>query len=164
MARSLTLATISLGFTAFAAQADIGGVGAPYQAQPQQAEASQQAAAQTAAPAVAQPATQAKPLIRINFTQNYLNYERAVVQGVAAAEQAKPGIVYEVVSYLPPIGDDRAKAERMSEAAQQNLQGVVQSIRAQGVPDSRIRVTAVTYPKEEGKTSPDYNQIAIFVK
>lgn len=163
MARRLVLATISLGLTAFSAQADIGGVGAPYQAKPPQAEASQQAAAQTAAPA-AQAMTQPKPLIRINFTQNYLNYERAIMQGVTAAEQAKPGIVYQVVSYVPPVGDDRAKAERMSEAARENLQGVVQAIRAQGVPDSRILVTAVTYPKEEGKITPDYNQIAIFVK
>jgi hypothetical protein len=151
MARLLILVVIGI-FASFTAQADIGAVGNPNDPKP-----ATQAAVAASEPAETKPQAEPKPLVEITFDQNYVNYITTLNQGVAAAEKAKPGVVYNVVSYLPaPVESERQNA-RMNERAENNLRAVVSSLRQKGVPVSRIHVSM-----KPG--SANYDTVKVFVE
>lgn len=159
--RAVLFTTVSLfSFYSTDGYAGIGAVGNPHQGAPKQADA-------PASEASAQPAVQEeKPLLEIKFDQNYVKYERALTQGIQAAEQAKPGVLYDIISYAPVIdSNEPSKNSRIMDKAKENVLGVVRQIRAMGVPDSRMRITVMPYAKtDDGSAAPDFNKVLIFVK
>lgn len=170
MLRVFAISVVGLGMVAVSvARADIGAVGAPYLGPPSEGQV--MAPASDAAPqgqsqeSSAADSQEDLPLLEIAFSQNRVYYERALATGVSAAERAKPGVIYEVVSYMPTSGGSPSQNQRMNEEARDNLRGVLEALRAQGVPDSRIRMTAAPYKQSGGdEPTPDYNTIAIFVR
>jgi len=138
MIRILVLVCVGILSAMGAAKADIGAVGNPYQKTAKPAATA--SAAPTSAPAAAPAQQENKPLVEINFDKNYVDYASTLSQGVRAAEKAKPGVVYTVVSYLPATSPSSLQNKRMNERAETNLRAVVETMKQNGVPPSRIRV------------------------
>jgi hypothetical protein len=157
MARILILALIGI-VAAAAAQAEIGAVGNPYNLPPptdsKPVDAAKPAAAVTSD---AKAKEEQKPLLEVTFDKNYVNYSDALNQGVAAAEKAKPNVVYNVKSYLPAESPSSLQNKRMSERAMNNLDAVVDSLRRDGVPAERIHVST-----EQG--TGDSDSVKLFVQ
>lgn len=103
-----------------------------------------------------------EPLLEVNFTRPTVYFDRALAKGVEAAEAAKPGVVYEVTSYMPAAGATRQQNERMNQQAVDEVQSVVSGLRAQGVQESRIRV--VTHIYKAGEKPPENHKVSVFVK
>ncbi len=106
--------------------------------------------------------------MEINFSKGRVYYERALGQGVVAAERTKPDVVYNVVSHTPPEGADEAENARMKETAQRNLNSVLMQLRRRGIPEDRIRVTNEPnnpdMPDGPVEDISKYSKISIFVK
>lgn len=178
----LTVLTASC-FALSPAYAEIGGVGSPYDPVPMPARsadtqppapsrwdtapAEPAQTAESAAPLqpasadMAKPKEETPPLLEINFNRPTIYFDRALAKGVEAAEMAKPGVVYEVVSYMP-AGASRQQNERMNQQASGELQSVISQLRAQGVQESRIVVTTHVYGENE--RPPENHRVSIFVK
>lgn len=118
--------------------------------------------ASAAAQAGGHDAEKQEPMLEVNFSQNHVYFERALATGVKAAESVKPGVVYEVVSYVPAEGGTRSQNERMNARAAEQVQAVVANLRAQGVQESRIRVSTHAYAPDE--QLPEHHRVSIFVK
>lgn len=153
------------------AYAGIGEVGPP---KTQKAASDQADKAVSPPPAVeAKPVTdvltasepEKKPLIEIDFSSKRTYLDRAVSEGTRASEAAKPGVVYEVISYVPSTTGDtsRSQNERINQQNQSNVNAVVDRLRAQGIPASRINVMTKPYP--QGKEADLASQkVSVFVK
>jgi len=87
-------------------------------------------------------------LLIIRFNQKHVYFDKALATAVQSVEKAKPGSVYNVVSYTPPSIQD----------AQANLQAVTQQMQALGIPGSRIESSS--QPSDEVKSQ----EIRIFVE
>ena len=155
MTRMMVLAFASF-FSVSEAYADIGAVGNPNLPKPAEKPVAAATATAEAAPAETKPAERVA-LVEINFDRNYVNYEGALNQSVRAAEKAKPGVVYNVVSYTPAPSDSERQNARMNERAEQNLRAVVNSLKQKGVPTTRIRVMM-----QPG--SGNYDTVKLFVE
>lgn len=105
----------------------------------------------TVAPAPVAPAAMAAPtpaadtqsvaLLTIRFNQPHVYYESALTSAVQQAEQAHPGIIYEVLSTVPDLSvlpaDQKTKLESR---AKDNLRNIVVKMQQLGIPASRIRI------------------------
>jgi hypothetical protein len=179
MARIVILIVVGI-FGASAAWAEIGEVGNPYQPKPAKQEAapavmSSEGQKAGDASAAAKPETQKtgkpennkieasapqeepKPLVEIAFDRNFVNYTGVLNQGVSAAEKAKPGVTYNVVSYLPAASSSDLQNRRMNERAETNLRAVVGALRQQGIPASRVKVAVKPGTGE-------YDAVKVFVE
>jgi hypothetical protein len=98
-----------------------------------------------AAPVITAPSAQAQmlgynttsgPLVIIRFNQRHVQFEQALYNALSRALQAKPSVMFDIVSYTP-----MGASARGQQSAQQNLARVVNSMRQMGVPAERISVT-----------------------
>ncbi len=86
-----------------------------------------------------------KPLLVIRFNQPHVYFQKPLSIAVTRAEQAKPGVVYDVVSYTSP-----------NAAVSGNLDVVLGTMISMGVP--RARIKAMTQASGSGE------EIHIFVR
>ncbi len=120
-------------------------------AEPAPAIAPVAAPAPTLAPApVLAPAPAAdKPLVVIRFGQsNKIAYKQQLKDAIAKAEATKPGLTYDVVSYVPTIGDVK-KDQREANTAIRNQQGITGEMLKMGIPAQRITVRSVYVPVDQ---------------
>jgi hypothetical protein len=81
------------------------------------------------APPKADPRT---PLLTIGYATPNPHYEEVLHYAVRTAESRAPGLQYDVIAMLPAGGD--------AAQAQDNAVGVMRTILAQGVPQSRVHL------------------------
>lgn len=100
------------------------------------------AAAPAPAPAASGPAA---ALLTIRFNQPHVYYDDALANAVKLAENAKPGVVYDVLSTVPDLSSLPAdQQDKLSARAKDNLRNVVMKMQQQGVPAERIRIADQT--------------------
>jgi len=93
------------------------------------------------APIAASSADLGSPLLVIRFNQNHVYYDDALNKIVAAAEKAKTGVTYSVVSKLPDIASlSAAQQDQIKTRSTENLKDVVMLMQQQGVPSNRVRI------------------------
>ena len=80
----------------------------------------------------AQQADPRTPLLTIGYATPNPNYEEVLRYAVRTAESRAHGLQYEVIAMLPAGGD--------AAQAQDNAVGIMRSILAQGVPQSRVHL------------------------
>lgn len=108
--------------------------------------------AQAPEPAAPAPAAAPAPiasntvaLLTIRFNQPHVYYEDALTQAVKSAEQAKPGVMYEVLSTIPDLSSlTQDQQDKLSARAKDNLHNVVVKMQQQGVSPDRIRIADQT--------------------
>ncbi len=71
-----------------------------------------------------------KPLLIIRFNQARVPFDNALSKAIGAAERAKPDMQYEVISYIPELGNPVT--------SRANLQAVVGGMQMHGADISRI--------------------------
>ena len=110
------------------------------------------------APQAAAPALhQTTPLMVIRFNQQKVYYDRTLYTAISKAVEAKPTVMFDLVSVVPESGDAGRDA-RWAQNAETNLGRVVASMNQMGVPQSRIGVTRRNVPGASG------SEVQIFVR
>ena len=94
------------------------------------------------APSVAAPAlNQTMPLMVIRFNQQVVvYYDRTLYTAISKAVEAKPTVMFDLVSVVPESGDAGRDA-RLAQTAENNLGKIVNSMNQMGVPQSRLTIT-----------------------
>ncbi|MDE3015330.1 MAG: hypothetical protein KGI29_00195 [Pseudomonadota bacterium] len=82
------------------------------------------------------------PLLVIRFN-HFVYFERALKEAVDSTQQVKPGASYRLVNSIP-AGNNPSQTQRLSQQAPANLQAVTDQMKADGVPESKIRVETVS--------------------
>jgi hypothetical protein len=100
---------------------------------------------------------QADPLVIIRFNQPRVYYEKQLYGAVTKAVAAKPGVMFDLVSYVP-TGADVKRNTGWQATARQNVQAVMNSLERMGVPASRISYRAVPL-RDAG-----YDEVHLFVR
>lgn len=114
--------------------------------------------------AVAAPATHAqefspetKPLVLIRFNQPHVYYDRQLYMAISRAVEVKPGVMFDLVSFVPTVADpERSKQWRALAAA--HVKKVVASLGQMGVPASRITYSA------QSQAGLRYDEIHLFAR
>jgi hypothetical protein len=99
----------------------------------------------------------ADALVIIRFNQPRVYYEKPLYGAVTKAVAAKPGVMFDLVSYVPLVADPKHNAGWQA-TSRQNAQAVMDSLRRMGVPASRISYRAV--PVRDAT----YDEVHLFVR
>jgi hypothetical protein len=142
-----------------AAQAFIGGVGS---GEPSNTATDKNS--KTPEPAENQARTGQEPMMKIDYNRNRVYFARDLSKNVDTAEKENPNTVYGVVAYYPSYirGSSRQQRQRLQQEANEQVAEIRRSLREQGIPDSRVRVSVKPYPRARGQETPDYNRVEIF--
>lgn len=106
---------------------------------------SEPAPAPVVAAAPAPVAANAIALLTIRFNQPHVYYEDSLTQAVQAAEKARPGVQYDVLSTVPDLTSlPLDQQEKLAARAKDNLRNVVTRMQAVGVSADRIRIAEQT--------------------
>ena len=103
------------------------------------------------------PRLEGTPLVVIRFNQPNVYYERPLYTAVSRAVSVKPGVMFDVVSYVPQTGN-REMDIQMLRMADAHVKQVTDSFRGMGVPGGRITVAT------EPTRGIDYDELHIFVR
>lgn len=98
-----------------------------------------------------------KALVVVRFNQPRVYYDQALYQAIAQAVEAKPGVMFDVISYAPETGNETENA-RWQEVAGAHTRTVVSSMNQMGVPSSRINVTG------QRQAGLQYDETHVFVR
>lgn len=80
------------------------------------------------------------PLLVLRFNQERIYYQQPLYTAISRAVQAKPGVMFNIITLIPQTGDARDN-QQSTVAAQTNTNMVVRDMVKMGVPQSRIRVS-----------------------
>lgn len=84
-------------------------------------------------------------LLTVRFNQPHVYYDDALAKSVQAAERAKSGVIYEVLSTVPDLSTlPPDQQQKLSGRAKDNLRNVVVKMQQQGVNAERIRIAEQT--------------------
>jgi hypothetical protein len=84
-------------------------------------------------------------LLTVRFNQPHVYYDDALTKSVQAAERAKSGVIYEVLSTVPDLSTlPPEQQQKLSGRAKDNLRNVVVKMQQQGVTAERIRIAEQT--------------------
>lgn len=97
------------------------------------------------------------PLMVVRFNQDRIYYQQPLYNAVANALQAKPSVMFSIISLVPQTGDKYAD-EKLDADARRSTALFVNDMRKMGVPESRIRVD---YQQAPNVTS---NEVHLFVE
>lgn len=101
--------------------------------------------------------TLGSPVMVVRFNQGHVYYDDALIKVVNAAEKARPGASYSVVSRLPDLSTLTADQQaNIATRSSENLRDVVAIIQQQGVAASRIKIANQKAPVKS-------QEIAVFV-
>ncbi len=84
-------------------------------------------------------------LLTIRYATAAPDYAASLREAVRLAEARRPGTVYDVVAVVP-VSQDPALVDRNLAQTRADAAGVMRSMMALGIPDSRIRLGARTDP------------------
>lgn len=88
-----------------------------------------------------------KPVLVVRFNQSHVYFDQAVANVVKAVESSKPGLQYDVVSYLPDLSKLSPEQQaNVNTRAGDNMKDVVAQVQQNGVAASRIHVGTATEP------------------
>ncbi len=105
----------------------------------------------------AQAHAQQIPLMIVRFNQKNVHFERQLYNAVARANQVKPDVRFDLVSFVPVLSSQGASQAAFSKASI-NQQKVAQSLAKMGVPRPRINLITQTQPGIQ------FDEVHIFVK
>lgn len=97
---------------------------------------------------------QSAPFIVIRFNQQRMYYEQPLYNAVAKAVSLKPEVMFDVVGVAPRSGNASVDGQ-WQQRSRANVQEVVNTLNALGVPSSRLNVT---YTQQEG---PRFDEVHI---
>lgn len=97
---------------------------------------------------------QSAPFIVIRFNQQRMYYEQPLYNAVAKAVSLKPEVMFDVVGVAPRSGDAAVDGQ-WQQRSRANVQEVVNTLNALGVPSSRLHVS---YTQQEG---PRFDEVHI---
>lgn len=97
------------------------------------------------------------PLMVVRFNQDRVYYQQPLYNAVSNALQAKPGVMFNIISLVPDTGDARANS-KLKESAERSTGQLVGDMRKMGIPDSRMRVSYQSTP------SVSSNEVHLFVE
>lgn len=80
------------------------------------------------------------PLLVLRFNQERIYYQQPLYTAISRAVQAKPGVMFNIITLIPQTGDARDN-QQSTVAAQTNTNMVVGDMVKMGVPQNRIRVS-----------------------
>lgn len=80
------------------------------------------------------------PLLVLRFNQERIYYQQPLYTAISRAVQAKPGVMFNIITLIPQTGDARDN-QQSTVAAQTNTNMVVRDMVKMGVPQNRIRVS-----------------------
>lgn len=83
------------------------------------------------------------PLMVVRFNQERIYYQQPLYTAISRAVDAKPGVVFNIITVIPQTGSERDQ-QKSTVAAQTNTNTVVQDMVKMGVPQNRIRVSYQT--------------------
>ena len=98
-----------------------------------------------------------KPLVLIRFNQRSVYYDRQLYMAVSRAVEVKPGVMFEVVSFVPNSGDAKRDSEWKKTSAAHAKQ-VIDSLNQMGVPASRISYNV------QNQQGLRFDEVHIFVR
>lgn len=98
-----------------------------------------------------------KPLVLIRFNQRNVYYDRQLYMAVSRAVEVKPGVMFEVVSFVPNSGDAKRDSEWKKTSAAHAKQ-VITSLNQMGVPASRISYNV------QNQQGLRFDEVHIFVR
>ena len=84
--------------------------------------------------------TNEKPLMVIRFNQPHLRFEKQLYTVVSQALQAKPSVMFDIVS-VAPRAQDSSDQDRYNQMTAQNTHRVLATLTDIGLPQSRISLT-----------------------
>lgn len=94
-----------------------------------------------ALPSVAAAQTYADtPLMVVRFNQDRVYYQQSLYSAVSRAVQAKPSVMFNIITLIPQTGDSSFD-KKSTVAAQTNTNALVRDMVQMGVPQNRIRVS-----------------------
>lgn len=97
------------------------------------------------------------PLMVVRFNQDRVYYQQPLYGALSRALQAKPGVVFNIISLVPETGTKRADKKLMEDA--RKTTGVfVNDMVKMGIPQNRIRVSY------EANRSVESNEVHLFVE
>lgn len=97
------------------------------------------------------------PLMVVRFNQERVYYQQPLYGALSRALQAKPGVVFNIISLVPETGNKRADKKLMEDA--RKTTGVfVSDMMKMGIPESRIRVSY------QGDRGVEANEVHMFVE
>lgn len=97
------------------------------------------------------------PLMVVRFNQDRVYYQQPLYNAVSRALEAKPSVMFNIISLVPDAGHARAN-EKLSADAHRSTGRFVADMVKMGVPQSRIRVS---YQPGPGITA---NEVHLFVE
>lgn len=97
------------------------------------------------------------PLMIVRFNQDRVYYEKPLYNAVSQALQAKPGVMFNLVSVVPLTSSDSYN-QKQDAVSKQNTAAFVGSMVKMGVPQNRIRVQYQQAPEVEA------NEIQLYVE
>lgn len=80
------------------------------------------------------------PLMVVRFNQERIYYQQPLYNAIASALEAKPGVMFNIITLIPQVGNEAAD-KKSTVSAQTNTNMVVRDMVKMGVPQSRIRVS-----------------------
>ena len=80
------------------------------------------------------------PLMVVRFNQDRVYYQQPLYNAVARALEAKPGVMFNIITLIPQTGNERLDKKATVEA-QTNTNTLVADMVKMGVPQNRMRVS-----------------------
>lgn len=96
------------------------------------------------------------PLMVIRYNQSKVFYQRQLYNAVSRAVSIKPGVMFEVVSFVPSTGDS-GRDEVQAARADQQMKALLADMNQIGVPAQRIHAT------REAASDAKQHEIYIYV-
>jgi hypothetical protein len=99
----------------------------------------------------------ARPLMIVRFNQRSVRYQQPLYTAVSRAVETKPTVMFELVSFVPDLGNAYSNQSAASQAAGhvRDVLGTMQSI---GVPQSRISV------RQQAAPGLRFDEVHLFVR
>lgn len=91
-----------------------------------------------------------EPVLSIDFSSNYVSYERELRQMVTAKDRSPRPPTYQVVSVLPASSNAGSRSYRSFDQYERNLQTVLRRMNDLGVRGERLNVTSRTSDDASG--------------
>lgn len=97
------------------------------------------------------------PLMIVRFNQDRVYYEKPLYNAVSQALEAKPGVMFNLVSVVP-LTSSASYNQKQDAVSKRNMGAFVGSMVNMGVPENRIRVQYQQAPEVEA------NEIQLYVE
>lgn len=97
------------------------------------------------------------PLMVVRFNQGRVYYQQPLYSALSRALEAKPGVMFNIVSLVPETGDKRTD-KKLAEDARRTTGVFVSDMVKMGIPQNRIHVSY------EGNRGVESNEVHLFVE